>query len=115
MTISIAGTWRALDLIENQWQELLKKIDDLEQNVSRFSRIIQKLEIIKLEAETSLTVSGLVDVTGAIHDNFAALGDMIQDIDDLEIVPITDEADEAVGLLLNIRIDDQDTSSRAIE
>ena len=99
---SISGTRRALDLIENHWNKLLEKIEGSEQSATKlFAQAIRRLEIIKLEAKANLTVAGLVDVTDAVQDNFLALGDMLEDIDRIEVLPITDED---VRMFLNIDV-----------
>lgn len=95
----IDGRRRALDLIQARWTNLLRQLAESEKNsLQFFGSIIQKLEIIKLEAQANLTVTGLVDITGAVQENFMALEDMVNDIDKLEVVPITDED---VSIFLN--------------
>jgi hypothetical protein len=97
---TIASTRQALNLIQDHWDRLMERIDGSEQSATRlFALAIQRLEIIKLEAKTSLTVSGLIDVTEAVQGNFTALGDMLHDIDQLEVMPITEED---VRVFLNI-------------
>ena len=97
---SIAGTRRALDLIRNHWNALLDKIEGSERSATRlFGQAIRRLEIIKLEAKANLTVAGLVAVTDAVQDNFTALGDMLDDIERIDVMPITDDD---VRMFLNI-------------
>jgi hypothetical protein len=97
---TIASQRLALNLIQDHWDRLMEKVDGTGQSSSKiFALALQRLEIIKLEAQASLTVAGLIEVTDAVQGNFIALDDMLQDIDKLEVMPITEEE---VRLYLNI-------------